>query len=63
MMCTAEAECGHSHTAEHSRNLTVYLIGNSPPATDQETSEIMIFLQKLDEFETCLEQSAEKEHG
>ena len=61
MMCTAETDYSHSSymcTAEHSRNLTVYLIRtNSPAATDQETSDIMILLQKLDELET----SAEKE--
>ena len=32
-------------------NLTVYPIGNSPPATDQEMSDIMIFLKKLRKVE------------
>jgi len=59
MICTAEAEYVHSRTAAH-RNLTVYPIGNSPPATDQEMSDIMIFLKKLDKLERCVEQSAEK---
>ena len=64
MMCTAEAEYGHSHTctAAH-RNLAVYPIGNSPPATDQEMSDIMTFLKKLDQSERCVEQSAEKKQG
>ena len=60
MMCTAETDYSHSSymcTAAHSRNLTDYLIRNSHAATDQETSDIMILLQKLDELET----SAEKE--
>jgi len=66
MICTAEAEYGHSRTcpAAHSTssiNLTVYPIGNSPPATDQEMSDIMIFLKKLDEVDMCAEQPAERE--
>ena len=32
-------------------NLTVYAIGNSPPATDSEMSDIMIFLKKLRKVE------------
>jgi hypothetical protein len=40
-----------SHTASPHGNLTVYPIGDSPPASDQEISEIFTFLQKLDESE------------
>ena len=40
-----------SHTASSHGNLTVYPIGDSPPASDQEISEIFDFLQKLDESE------------
>jgi len=62
IMCTAEAEYGHSHAAAHNINLTVYPIGNSPPATYQELSDIRNFLKKLDELERRVEKSAGKEY-
>jgi len=49
-MMNLESQYGHNHTAAH-RDLTVYPIGNSPPATEQEMSDILNFLHKLDEFE------------
>ena len=56
-IATFDRQCDDSLDQEEQKditkwcNLTVYPIGNSPPATDQEMSDIMIFLKKLSQVE------------